>query len=160
MQQADLWGQWHDADDEAVAIALSALASEIQAACDGHEEWPAKVGAGVYAGVGYLVEWPVRARQLLAAPRSGPMGEPFQRVVQTTSALLAEAVPRDRAQVGPIPSATMAGIWLLVGEHVRVDRHDRLRALCPDLHLMILLPFLGFAEAKRWTEATQQANRA
>ena len=44
----------------------------------------------------------------------------------------------------------MAGIVGLVGDHVRVGRLEALEALRPDLVLLALLPYLGFAEAREW----------
>ena len=50
--------------------------------------------------------------------------------------------------------ALMAGMVGLVGDHIRIGRFDRLEELRPELVLLALLPYLGFAEAKRWANQT------
>jgi hypothetical protein len=156
MQETD---RSREGNEEGFATALAALTSKIEDACRIREGWPTKVGAGVYAAVDCLVEEPQIARKLLADPERGPLAEPFQVLVRTAIAFLAEVLPDPEEGEAAIPTAMVAGICLLVGEHIRVDRADRLPALRPDLHLMILLPYLGFEDAQRSVSSFQQRDR-
>jgi hypothetical protein len=136
--------------------ALAGLSEAIVEACSSQEEWPAKVGKGVYAGVEYLVADPDCARALLADTRAAAFDQGFRSVVLELEGLLAATVPAVAKPTPKTPAALMAGIVLLVRDYVRLDRLDRLRDLRPELHLMTLLPFLSFEQAQQWVEATQQ----
>lgn len=152
MQQAGSW-QRQPVDDDLFAVALATLIARMRAACGEAGEWPERAGAGLYAAVGFLAEEQQMARALFDGESSSRFGEPFRRVVEAMAQLLDEVAP-GKARPGPRASAAaIAGIGLVVGDCVRFDRPDRLPALCPELHLMILLPFLGFDEAKRWAQA-------
>lgn len=139
-------------EGDAPSPALTALVGRIAGSCREAEEWPIKVGAGVYAAVDYLSEEPARARALFAIPDSAAFGAPFRGVVESMSELLEAAVPLQARPAPHLPAAALAGVGLLVEGHVRAGRCDRLPALRPELHLMILLPFLDFDEAKGWVE--------
>jgi hypothetical protein len=72
------------------------------------------------------------------------------------------AILRARAPVGSrLPGSTdealVAGIVGLVGDHVRLGRLERLDDLRPELVLLTLLPYLGFAEAHRWANEVAQS---
>jgi hypothetical protein len=54
--------------------------------------------------------------------------------------------------------ALVAGIVGLVGDHVRIGRVERLAELRPELVLLVLLPYLGFAEAQAWANRPPEAS--
>jgi hypothetical protein len=136
------------ADVDLFAAALTGWVKAVCDACSGEAEWPERVGAGLYAAIGFLVEEPQLAGELLGIPDSSPFGEPYRRAVREISELLAETAPV-KPKTGPsAPAAAIAGIGLVVGNHLRAGQAHRLRDLCPEMHLMVLLPFLGFDDAK------------
>lgn len=132
------------------ASALADLTRRMGERCAPVEAWPAKLGAGLYAGIDYLVADRVAAREILADPAQPGVGDKFNAVVLAL-AQLAEAV----APVPPRPSAetfiaAVGGVTLLAAHQVRMERFDRLHELGPEFHLVTLLPFMDFDEAQHW----------
>lgn len=111
-------------------------------ACDGQPDWPARVTAGIYAGVDFAVANPAVVE--LPAPHG------YEDLIRDMAACIRKGAPTDERRAGSTDEALVAGIVDLVGDHVRRGRVDRLAALRPELVLMILLPYLGFTEAQRW----------
>lgn len=62
--------------------------------------------------------------------------------------------PHDRRLPVSTDEAMVAGVVGLVGDHVRIGRPERLTELRPELVLLTLLPYLGFAEARRWANVS------
>lgn len=120
-------------------------------ACAREDEWPAQVAAGVYAGVDFAIAHPEAAASVtLKAASDSDSLHRYERVVGRLAGFI-----RVRAPVGSrLPASTdealVAGIVGLVGDHIRVGRVERLRELRPELVLMTLLPYLGFAESQEW----------
>jgi hypothetical protein len=152
--QAESGQNEFDVVDDAFAAALGRLVERMVASCTATQAWPSMVGAGLYAAVDFLIEEPEAARTLLTFSGSSHFGEPFRSLIHRMSQLLEDTVPVPARFRPDAPAAMMAGIGLLVGEHVRIGHVDRLAALRPDLHLLILLPFLDFQEAKAWADAS------
>jgi hypothetical protein len=130
---------------------LGDLEASVAAACRPREEWPAQVGAGIYAGVEFAIGHPAVVDALLVLEteeRASPSG------YTGTIERLARLISRDAREGSRLPGTTdealVAGIVGLVGDHVRVGRLEALEALRPDLVLIALLPYLGFAGAREW----------
>lgn len=158
MQQGRGWQRQPGAEGDPYAIALAELIVRMRSACAETREWPERVGAALYAAVDFFAEERRMALALLDDPSASRFGKPFRNLVHALSQLLEEVVPV-AARPGPnSPAAAIAGAGLVVGDCVRWGRLDRLPALCPELHLMILLPYLGFEEAKLWAEDFPIAN--
>ena len=130
---------------------LGELETTVLDACAAQEQWPAQISAGVYAGVDFVIANPGRARDWMAgAAVDSDYGSQYELVVTRFASFI-----RTRAPVGArLPASTdealVAGIVGLVGDHVRIGRLDRLAELKPELVLLTLLPYLGFAESQRW----------
>jgi hypothetical protein len=130
---------------------LAGLEAAILDACAGLEEWPARVAAGVYAGIDFVVCNPEAARELtaLAVPPS-EFRSRYEALIGRLAGFLRVRAPQDQRLPGSTDEAVVAGVVGLVGDHLRIGRLDRLTELSPDLVLLTLLPYLGFAEAQRW----------
>lgn len=130
---------------------LGDLEASVAAACQSQEEWPAQVGAGIYAGVEFAIGNPAVVDALLMvetvekASSSGYIGT-IERLAQ----LISRDAPERSRLPGTTDEALVAGVVGLVGDHVRVGRLEALEALRPDLVLIALLPYLGFDEARAW----------
>lgn len=135
------------------AVALSRLVGRVRGSCDGGSEWPDSVGEGLREALGFLVEERELAEALFNVPGRGSFGEPYFQLIREMSGLLEEAVPVE-AKPGPgTPETAIAGIGVVVGNHVRTGRTDQLADLCPEMHLVVLLPFLCFEDARSSVEA-------
>ena len=149
MKQADGRQLMQPADVDLFTIASAEWLKIIRGACGAEADWPSRVGAGLYAAIDFLVDEPQTAIILLDPPGSSRFGEPYRSLVNTVSELLAEAVPIEPVLGPGAPAAAIAGIGLVVGDRLRLGQGHRLTACCPEMHLMVLLPFLGFEEARR-----------
>ena len=134
---------------------VARLEGTILSACTVESRWPAQVAAAIYAGVDFAIANPALARGL--ALGSGPQSEPlspYTRVISRLTTLLRAKAPTRARLPATTDEALVAGIVGLVGDHIRIGRPDRLAELRPELVLLTLLPYLGFAEAQRWANQT------
>jgi hypothetical protein len=149
-----------NANGDLFATALAGLLRRIEGGCGSGHDWPAAVGLGLYAGLDYLTQHPRMADVLFVDPAESAFGEPFRQLVKQISGLLKETVPVEAKPTPDAPTAAIAGVTLLVGDCLRGGRPDRLLLLRSELHLLILLPFLGFDEAKTWVAAVEDETRS
>ncbi len=132
-------------------IALANLETAVLEACAAKQEWPAQVAAGIYAGVDYAIAHPELAEILAADARSGSDSlQRYESVIGRLAGLLRVKAPIGDRLPGATDEALVAGMVGLVGDHLRIGRLDRLEELRPELVLLTLLPYLGFAEAQKW----------
>ena len=130
---------------------LGDLEASVASACQPREEWPAQVGAGIYAGVEFAIGHPAVVDALLVLEteeKASPSG--YTGTIERLARLISRDAPEGSRLPGTTDEALVAGIVGLVGDHVRVGRLEALEALRPDLVLIALLPYLGFAGAREW----------
>jgi hypothetical protein len=134
---------------------LADLETAVLGACAVEEEWPAQIAAGVYAGVDFAIANPVVACALTldAATEAGCRGR-YERVIGRLAGFIQIKAPAGTRLPASTDEALVAGLVGLVGDHIRLDRLDRLAELRPELVLLTLLPYLGFSEAQRWANRT------
>jgi hypothetical protein len=132
-------------------LALANLEAAVLEACASEEEWPAQIAAGICAGVDYAIAHPEVGEDLASDARNG--ADPRQRyesVIGRLSGFLRVKAPHSERLPGVTDETLVAGMVGLVGDHLRIGRVDRLEELRPELVLLTLLPYLGFAEAQKW----------
>ncbi|HEU5106768.1 MAG TPA: hypothetical protein VFU11_13135 [Solirubrobacterales bacterium] len=137
----------------AFPLALANLEEAVLAACAREDEWPAQIAAGIYAGVDYAIANPEVIETLASedAPGSDVLRR-YESVIGRLAGFLRVKAPADERLPGATDEALVAGVVGLVGDHLRIGRLDRLEELRPELVLLTLLPYLGFAEAKKWAD--------
>lgn len=142
----------------ALPVALANLESAVLDACASETDWPAQVAAAIYAGVDYAIAHPEVAETLSFSPMTGvdTLGQ-YETVVGRLAGFLRVKAPVERLP-GATDEALVAGMVGLVGDHLRIGRQDRLAELRPDLVLLTLLPYLGFAEAQDWANRVDRSN--
>lgn len=134
----------------AYPLALAGLEGAVLDACGGEGEWPARVAAAVYAGVDYAIAHPEVVDAVRSEGSPGPGGlDRYETVIGRLAGFLGASAP-DRKVGGSTDETLVAAIVGLVGDHLRLGRLERLEELRPELVLLTLLPYLGFAEARRW----------
>jgi len=132
-------------------IALANLETAVLEACAGEEEWPAQVAAGICAGVDYAIAHPELAETLAVDTRAGSDSlQRYESVIGRLAGFLRVKAPIGDRLPGATDETLVAGMVGLVGDHLRIGRQDRLEELRPELVLLTLLPYLGFAEAQKW----------
>lgn len=135
----------------AFPLALANLESAILDGCGSEEEWPASVAAGICAGVDYAIAHPEVAETLAVdAPPGSDTLRRYESVIARLAGFLRVKAPTGSRLPGSTDEALVAGMVGLVGDHLRIGRQDRLEELRPELVLLTLLPYLGFAEAQKW----------
>jgi hypothetical protein len=123
----------------------------VAAVCQPRDEWPAQVGAGIYAGVEFAIGHPAVVDALLVLETEGKASSSgYTDTIERLARLISRDAPAGSRLPGTTDEALVAGIVGLVGDHLRVGRFEALEALRPDLVLIALLPYLGFAEAREW----------
>jgi hypothetical protein len=139
---------------------IDQLEDMIRTACARQEEWPARIAAGICAALDFAAAYPERARALAIDSRITDFENGYLPMVEQFSTLLAAEVPPDRTVLASTEQALVGGIVTVVADHLRSGRADRLPQLAPELVHLTLLPYLGFAEAKRWAESVESPGTA
>lgn len=139
------------------SLALAKLEEAVLSACAREDQWPASIAAGICAGVDFAIAHPEVAESLaVGAPPGSETLQRYESVIARLAGFLRAKAPPDGKLPGATDETLVAGMIGLVGDHLRIGREDRLRELRPELVLLTLLPYLGFAEARKW--ANQVAN--
>jgi hypothetical protein len=136
------------------ATSFGHLRVTVSKACHPHREWPARVSAGIHAAVDFAVANPAAAHTLTAARHAagGEDSHHHRGMIEHFASMLGRGAPHHRRLGASTDRALIGGIAAMVAGHVRAGREDRLGELAPEIVYLTLLPYLGFAEAKRWAE--------
>ncbi|HEV7770268.1 MAG TPA: hypothetical protein VGO66_06375 [Solirubrobacterales bacterium] len=121
-------------------------------ACALPGEWPSRIAAGIYAGVDFVI-----ANQALMRVEMFDKVDEMalhEEVIARLVGLIRLRAPVDKRLSGSTDEALVAGIVGIVGDYARIGRLDRLAELRPELVLLTLMPYLGFADAQRWANVT------
>jgi hypothetical protein len=139
-------------------FALAGLETAVLDACALQSEWPEQIAAGVYAGVDFAIANPAAARALtLDGALETDCIRQYERVIGRLVGFIQIKAPVGTRLPASTDEALVGGIVGLVGDHIRTGRLERLAELRPELVLLTLLPYLGFSEAKRWTDRVAAA---
>ncbi|HEX6153799.1 MAG TPA: hypothetical protein VFZ19_09790 [Solirubrobacterales bacterium] len=140
-------------------LALANLEAAVLEACSGEEEWPARVAAGICAGVDYAIAYPDVVQTLASDDSSGAdTVRRYEQVIGRLAGILQAQAPVEKRLPVSTDEALVAGLVGLVGDHLRIGRFDRLAELRADLVLLTLLPYLGFAESREWANWVDRSN--
>jgi len=144
------------AGSERWALPLARLETAVLDACTAQREWPAQVAAGIYAGVDFAIANPAVVEALTLGESAGNDSlRRYERFIGRLAGFIQVNAPVDSRRPGSTDEALVAGVVGLVGDHIRIGRVDRLVELRPELVLLMLLPYLGFAEAQRWANEAE-----
>jgi hypothetical protein len=135
----------------ASGVEFAELEEAVLGACRVETDWPARIGAGIYAGVDFAILNPAVADVIPSDLESeAERDERYEAVIGRLTGFLQAEAPIGRRLPGSTDAALIGGVFGLVGDYLRLGRTDRLAELKPDLVLLVLLPYLGFAEAQSW----------
>jgi hypothetical protein len=138
--------------------AIARIESAVVDACDQALDWPARITAGIGAALDFLVANPAAARALTIDSRSAGTGGTGQdgdyaEMIGRFAALFGAGAPRADRLPASSDRSVVAVIAAIVSCHVRAGTVDQLGKGDPNLVFLALLPYLGFAEASRWSAA-------
>jgi hypothetical protein len=127
-------------------------------ACDHDLDWPSAVVAGVHAAVEFAAADPAAALVLTAATNGRPSdGAPeFGALVDHFARLLSRAAPPPNPRLPDAP-VVIARIARQVKLQIEVGRSERLMEIAPDLAFLALMPYVGYASARRWSQPVATA---
>ncbi len=142
-------------DADAFETAASDLEAAVSAACGTHDEWPARIAAGINATIEFAIDNPAAARALTVDSRAVERqeGSGYPEMIARFAALLGSGAPRAEALPASSDASVVWVIAAIVCRHVRSGTIESLADGDPDLVFLALLPYVGFAEACRWSAA-------
>jgi hypothetical protein len=133
------------------------LVAAIDDACAGQASWPGGVAAAIRAALELAAADPDAGRTLTAgAGRHRDEDEELAALVEHLAGCLARGAP-PRNQRLPDAPATVLRIARQVNLELEAGRASSLATIAPDLTFLALMPYLGFAEARRWCQPTATA---
>jgi hypothetical protein len=132
---------------------LIQLEEVVLGACSRQAEWPARIAAGVCAGIDFAIAHPEIVESLWSNldDEAGNLAR-YEAIIRRFTGFLQYQAPVDERLPGSTDAALIGGVVGVVGDHLRLGRGDRLVGLRSELVLLVLLPYLGFAEAKSWAD--------
>lgn len=136
--------------------AIARIESAVVDACDQALDWPDRIAAGIAAALDFMVADPAAARALTIDSRSAGTGGTGQdgdyaEMIGRFAALLGADAPRSDRLPGSSDRSVVSVIAAIVSCHVRAGTVEQLGKGDPDLVFLALLPYLGYAEASRWS---------
>jgi hypothetical protein len=139
--------------EDAFRSAFARVEGAVVASCGRHEEWPARIAAGISGLIDFLVANPGAARALAIDTRSGDAADDsdYLEMIGRFAALLGDGAPRSERLPASSDRSVVSVIAAIVSCHVRAGTIESLGRDDPDLVFLALLPYLGFAEAFRWS---------
>ncbi len=131
---------------------IAEVESAVVESCAGEEEWPARIAAGIDAVVDFAVAEPAAARVLAIDSRAGGAERrDYDEMIDRFAGLLGAGAPRPERLSASTDQSIVSMIASIVSCHLRAGSVDSLGRGEPDLVFFALLPYVGFAEANRWS---------
>lgn len=145
--------------DERTA-AIAGLEGSLLKACATERVWPARVAAAICAGLDFVGENPAAARLLTERDGSDPpQFRQYRVLVGRLTGFVRATAPSGPQAMGSVDEALVAGMVGLIGDHIRLERLDRLKELRAEIVFLVLLPYVGFEEAQRWANWAEEQSR-
>lgn len=140
------------ADMSDFTASFAQLQGAVHDACGAAMEWPAKISAAIHAALEFAASQPQATRTLTMEARVSRFdgGRAYLQMIGYFSELLRVGAPHDQPLATSTEEALVGGIATVVSDHLRSGRAHRLVDVAPELVYLTLMPYVGFAEAKRW----------
>jgi hypothetical protein len=125
----------------------------IVAHCAPDLEWPARIAAGVRAALAFAAANPDAARALMVDSRADESEEvgDYLRMIGRLAKMLGRQAPEGRRLPASSDRAVVSAIATIVSSHVRAGTIERLASGGTDMIFLVLLPYVGFEAASRWS---------
>jgi hypothetical protein len=134
--------------------AISGIQTAVVDSCEGQEEWPARIAAGITAAVDFVATQPGAARALTIDSRVGPPEDSdYGQMIERFAGLLGAGAPRSNHLPASTDRSVVSIIASVISCHVRTGTTEALSEGDPNLVFLALLPYVGFTEASRWSAA-------
>ena len=142
-------------EGEDFSSSFEELKGEVSSACERQSEWEAKVVAGIQAMVEFAAANPAKALALSVEARRPSADDriPANEVIAYFARRLAEVAPSQKRTPISNDMAIVEAIALIVRGHLLGGTAGQLPGAAPDLAYLALMPYLGLAETRGWTNA-------
>jgi hypothetical protein len=142
--------------------AVGKLQVAVLEACQRERVWPAKVSAAVAAAVEFAIEQPELARLLTIESliHQPDGGQRYVRTIEHFAELLRAEAPHDRRRPKSTEQALVGGVGRVLADGLRFGDARALRASLPELVELLLVPYVGRAEARSWAAKSLPASGA
>lgn len=142
-------------EGEDFAACFAELKDLVGEACDRQGEWEAKVVAGIQATVEFAAGSPAKALALSVEARRPGLDEriPAQEVITYFAERLGELAPAAKRAPISTDESIVEAIALIVRGHLLAGTAEQLPEAAPDLVYLALMPYLGLAQTRGWTNA-------
>jgi hypothetical protein len=133
--------------------AAAAVEAAIQEHCEPELEWPARIAAGIRAALAFAVANPEAARALMVDSRADDSDETgdYLRMISRFAELLGQGAPQEQRLPASSDRAVVSAVATIVSSNVRAGTVDSLLRGDTDIIFLVLLPYVGFEEASRWS---------
>jgi hypothetical protein len=133
--------------------AVAAIEAAIVDHCAPELEWPARIAAGIRAALAFTAANPDAARALMIDSRVDESEEAgdYLRMIGRFAEMLGQQAPHAQRLPASSDRAVVSAIATIVSSHVRAGTIERLANGGTDMIFLVLLPYVGFEEASRWS---------
>jgi hypothetical protein len=149
----EIVGEGHSAGADTFESAIARIENAVAGSCAAQAEWPVRVATGLNAAVDFLIANPGAARALAIESRAGEPqeGDDYEEMIDRFAALLGAGAPVAERLPASRDRSIVTVLATVITCHLRSGTIDSLAKGDPDLVFLALLPYMGFAEAARWS---------
>ena len=146
------------AEDTEFGRCRERLDDAVAAACLPGEDWAGNVSRAIAAVIGFAAADPAAALTLTerASSRWHDREPEFVALVEHFASLLDRGAPPRNPRLPDAPTV-VARIARQVNLQIEAGQVGETTDLIPDLTFLALMPYVGFAGARRWSQATATA---
>jgi AcrR family transcriptional regulator len=159
VSKSDFYKHFESKDDcffAAYEVAIAEIRKQVHDACNSnrHDEWSARVVAGIASLLALLASEPALASLVLVEGLRAGRGvyDRYQAALESFVPDLGDGAPR-AVDGEPVPTAmdeaVVGGIASLLGRRVLAGEGERLEELLPEVLEFALTPYLGAAKTRR-----------
>lgn len=126
--------------------------------CERHADWPSAVAGGIHSALEFAVADPAAALVLTASAvaRRHEPDPAFVAMIDHFAGLLDRGAPHRNPRL-PDAATVVTRIARQVNLQIEAGRVGEMMEIAPDLTFLALMPYIGFSDARRWSQATATA---
>jgi hypothetical protein len=149
------------AEGEDFSASFHQLQDSVRRACRRQAGWEAKVVAGIEVALEFAAQHPGKALALTVEARRPAFGErnPEQVVLAYFAEGLSAVAPATARKPISTDESIVESIAVFIRGHLLGGTEAQLPGAAPDLVYLVLLPYLGLSETKRWAASAGQIGR-
>ena len=138
---------------EAFALCRHRLERAVANSCEIDQPWAARITGAIYASLEFAASDPGAARLLTvhAAVRRFGGGEAFEAMIDHFADLFSQGAPERKRRAAASPNSALTRIARQTYHQVENGRAEEMVEIAPGLIAYVLTPYVGYEEAKRWS---------